>query len=179
MFDLQKNKWKVFFSVTIIGFFLDWLTKYLAVSKLQMGVPVPVIGSILQWQLIFNTGGLFGFNPKSWIPSFPTNLVYYIMSAVAIIIIVLYYSKIDVKAKFSYWGISLIMPGAVGNLFDRIIRPGRGVVDFIKVDLNFPPFNPWPIWNLADACITVGVILIIIDLWFQEKEKKPVKEEDV
>ena len=69
--DLQKNKWKIFFGVTIIGFFLDWLTKYLAVSKLQMGIPLPVIGSVLQWQLIFNTGGLFGFNPKTWIPVFP------------------------------------------------------------------------------------------------------------
>ena len=65
MLDLQKNKWKIFFGVTIIGFFLDWLTKYLAVSKLQMGIPLPVIGSVLQWQLIFNSGGLFGFNPKT------------------------------------------------------------------------------------------------------------------
>ena len=178
VFYLEKNKWKIFFGVTIIGFFLDWLTKYLAVVKLQMGVPFPVIGKVLQWQLIYNTGGLFGFNPKSWIPGFPTNLFYYIMSTIAMIIIVIYYSKIDVKAKFSYWGISLIMPGALGNIFDRIIRPGKGVVDFIRVDLNFPPFNPWPIWNLADAYITIGVALIIIDLWFQEKEKKPVEEED-
>ena len=179
MFDLEKNKWKLFFIVTIAGSFLDWFTKYLAVSKLQMGIPVPVIGKVLQWLLLYNTGGLFGINPKNWIPSFPVNLVFYIMSAIAIIIVVLYYSQIDAKAKFSYWGISLIMPGAIGNLFDRIIRPGKGVVDFIKVDLNFPPFNPWPIFNLADAYITIGVILILIDLWLQEKGKKTVKEEDV
>lgn len=178
MFDLEKNKWKLFFAVTIIGSLLDWFTKYLAVFKLQRGIPVPVVGNFLQWQLLYNTGGLFGINPKNWIPSFPVNLVFYIMSAIAIIIIVLYYSQIDVKAKFSYWGISLIMPGAIGNLLDRIIRPGKGVVDFIKVDLNFPPFNPWPIFNLADSYITIGVILILIDLWLQERGKKVVKEDN-
>lgn len=178
MFDSAKHKWKLLFTVSVIGLFLDWYTKYLAASKLQGGIEVPVIGNILQWQLIFNKGALFGMNPKAWIPSFPTNIFFYVMSVIAMILILFYYKNIETNAKFSYWGISLIMPGALGNLLDRIIRPGQGVVDFIRVDLGFWPFNPWPIWNLADAYITIGVSLIILDLWLLERSKKRTKADN-
>ncbi len=180
MIDIAKHKWKLLFSVALVGLFLDWYTKHLASIRLPMGVPVPVIGKILQWQLIYNKGGLFGFNPKAYIPSFPTNLFFYVFSVIAMVIIIVYYKNIEERAKFSYLGISLIMPGALGNLLDRIIRPGQGVVDFIRCDLGFRPFNPWPIWNLADAYITIGVGLIIIDLWLLERYKKtPVQEDKI
>ena len=178
MFDSAKHKWKLLFTVSLVGLFLDWYTKYLAASKLQAGIQVPVIGKIIQWQLIFNKGALFGMNPKAWFPSFPTNIFFYVMSVIAMILILFYYKNIETNAKFSYWGISIIMPGALGNLLDRIIRPGQGVVDFIRVDLGFWPFNPWPIWNLADAYITVGVSLIILDLWLLERGKKRTKADN-
>ncbi len=178
MIDVAKFKWRLFVSVSLVGLFFDWYTKLLAAGNLQLGVEVPVVGKLLQWQLIYNKGALFGMNPKALIPSFPTNLFFYIFSVIAMIIIVIYYKNIEESAKLSFIGISLIMPGALGNLLDRIIRPGQGVVDFIRVDLGFWPFNPWPIWNLADAYITVGVVLIIFDLWVQERNKKVIKEED-
>ena len=92
------------------------------------------------------------------------------------VLIIVYYKNIDPKAKFTFLGISFVMPGALGNLLDRIIRPGQGVVDFIRFDINVWPFNPWPIWNLADAYITIGVALIILDLWLLERQSKAVKE---
>jgi signal peptidase II len=175
MFDSARHKWILFFTVSFSGLFFDWYTKYLAITKLQMGIQVPVIGRILQWQLIYNKGGIFGFNPRVWISSFPINPFFYVLSVIAMVLIIIYYKNIEPGAKFSLWGISFIMPGALGNLLDRIIRPGQGVVDFIRVDLGFPPFNPWPIWNLADAYITIGVSLIVIDLWLQEIRKKRTK----
>lgn len=178
MFDSARHKWKLLITASVTGLFLDWYTKFIVVSNLQIGKEVPVIGKILQWQLIFNKGALFGMNPKAWFPSFPTNIFFYVMSVIAMILIVLYYKNIEANAKFSYWGISIIMPGALGNLLDRIIRPGRGVVDFIRVDLGFWPFNPWPIWNLADAYITIGVSLIILDLWLLERSKKRTKADN-
>ncbi len=178
MFDVAGHKWKLFFIVSGAGLFLDWYTKFLALTKLQHGVQVPVIGKLLQWQLIFNKGAIFGLNPKAWFPSFPVNIFFYILSVIAVVLIIIYYKNIESHAKFSYWGISFIMPGALGNLFDRIIRPGQGVVDFIRVDLGFPPFNPWPIWNLADAYITIGVSLIILDLLLFELRKKQNKADN-
>ncbi len=55
---------------------------------------------------------------------------------------------------------TLILAGAVGNFIDRFTR-GQ-VTDFVKVDLGFWPFNPFAIFNVADACITVGVFLYLI-----------------
>ncbi len=175
--DIVKNKWKLFITITLCGFIIDSFTKYIAAAKLPFTVSVPVIGDILQWQLIFNKGGVFGINPRALFPSFPVNILFYIFSVIAMILLVFYYMSIDPKSKFSYFGIALIMPGALGNLFDRIMHPGRGVVDFIKVNLHFWPFNPWPIFNMADAFITVGVSLILIDLWIQERYKKEIENE--
>lgn len=61
-------------------------------------------------------------------------------------------------------GLSLVLGGAVGNLIDRI-RLGY-VVDFIQVDLSVPFFDPFPSFNVADAAITVGAALLIIDSLF-------------
>jgi signal peptidase II len=169
MISIVQHKWKIFIGITITGFFFDWLTKYFAVTDLKYGVQVPVIGSVLQWQLIYNQGALFGINPRALMPSFPVTNFFYVLSGLAMILILLYYRHSEARAILSQWGICLIMPGAVGNLFDRIIRPGLGVVDFIRVDLGFRPFHPWPIFNLADAYITVGLSLIILDLILQER----------
>jgi signal peptidase II len=59
--------------------------------------------------------------------------------------------------------LGLISGGALGNVIDRISR-GR-VVDFIMVDLGVWPLNPWPIFNVADAALVAGAILMAIALW--------------
>jgi len=175
--DIKKHKWTLFIVTAGIGFALDWFTKHLAVTTLTYAQEVPVIGTVLQWQLIYNKGGLFGFNPQSLFSWFPTNAVYYVLSIIAMILIIVYYKNIESRATLSRYAISLIMAGAMGNLFDRVIRPGKGVVDFIRADLGFRPFNPWPIFNLADAYITVGVCMIILELWLQERKKKaPIRQ---
>jgi signal peptidase II len=59
----------------------------------------------------------------------------------------------------------LILGGAVGNAYDRVLSLfGRlgGVRDFIHVDLGFPPFDPWPTFNLADSGICVGFALLLL-----------------
>lgn len=75
-----------------------------------------------------------------------------------------------------HWGVALITPGALGNLFDRLVYPARGVVDFIMVDLGFPPFNPWPIFNIADIYITVGVAIILFEFIRGTSPRKPEPE---
>jgi signal peptidase II len=71
-----------------------------------------------------------------------------------------------------HWALAIILPGALGNLFDRIIHPGLGVVDFIKMDLKFWPFNPWPVFNLADLFVTIGVGLMIACFLLEERRRK-------
>ncbi|MBD3393667.1 MAG: signal peptidase II [Chitinivibrionales bacterium] len=167
------RKWILFVLVTVAGLFLDWLTKWLVVETCVPGVPVSLVGSFLEVLLVFNRGGLFGIDPRGWLPGFPVNWFFYVFSAAAVVLLVVYYRNLRRSRWPMYLGISLIMPGALGNLLDRVLHPDRGVVDFVKCDLGFWPFNPWPIWNLADAYITVGVVLILSELVREELSRKP------
>ena len=62
----------------------------------------------------------------------------------------------------------LILGGAVGNAWDRVmalfgpVGEVRGVRDFIHVDLGFPPFDPWPTFNIADSAICIGFALLLL-----------------
>jgi signal peptidase II len=165
-----RSKWILFATITVVGFALDWLTKYLAVSLLTPGLPSPVISPYFEWLLVFNKGAIFGLNPRAWAPNFPINAFFYFFSGIAVILLVAYYHNLKSASWRMYLGVSLIMPGALGNLFDRVIFPGRGVVDFIKVGISQKLY--WPIFNLADTYITVGVILILLDLVIDEWRRK-------
>ncbi len=172
MIDISKHKWKLLIIISTIGLGVDILTKHLAAVNLQKYIPFTVIGDLLQFQLTYNKGFIFGLNPQNIFPSFPVNVIFVILSACAMVLLIVYYINIETQAKAAYWAIAIIMPGALGNMFDRIVRPGQGVVDFIKVDLNFPPFNPWPIFNMADIYISVGVGLMLFDMLFLEGKRK-------
>ncbi|MBN2542057.1 signal peptidase II, partial [bacterium] len=71
-----------------------------------------------------------------------------------------YYLFNKQKNYLMQFGLLFVLGGAIGNLIDRM-RFGE-VIDFISVDLGFWPVNPWPIFNIADAAITVGIIMLII-----------------
>lgn len=172
MIDIAKHKWKFFISISIVGLIIDWYTKHLAATKLTPYHAVSVIGEILEFQLTFNKGFIFGFDPRGYFPNFPVNPVFIVLSIFAVTLLIVYYMNIDSRAKLSFWAISIIMPGALGNALDRIVRPGTGVVDFIKFDFNFFPFNPWPLFNMADVYITVGVSMVIFDMLFLEGKRR-------
>ena len=71
--------------------------------------------------------------------------------------------------------ISLVVSGAVGNLYDRV-RWDRGVVDFIgPIDLGLWDF---PIFNIADMAITCGAILLATSFWFEERDERLRLEEE-
>jgi len=92
-----------------------------------------------------NTGSLFGLFEGY-------NLLFIILTLIVIIFIIYYINK----NKVSYYeeiSLSLILGGAVGNLIDRIVY--NGVIDFINLRI-------WPSFNIADSCITIGVIGLMI-----------------
>ncbi|MFP4417888.1 MAG: signal peptidase II [Chitinispirillaceae bacterium] len=168
----EKNKWGFFAAVTIVGFFADWITKHLVMQNMSVGSTIPIITPYLEFFFVFNKGALFGLNPQDFIPGIPVNLFFYVFSAIAIVLLLFYYHHLKTESGWVFWGIALIMPGALGNLFDRVVHPHQGVVDFLKVDLNFWPLNPWPIFNIADILITVGVGLVLVDFIREEISRK-------
>ena len=121
---------------------IDQITKAIAVTKLASG-PVPAIGDIVSLSLVRNTGAAFGlFRHQT------TAFIFISLIAIAFTIFYLVKRKVNFYLPFA-----LILGGAVGNLVDRL-RFGY-VVDFI--DLHF-----WPVFNVADSCITIGAIFLFV-----------------
>jgi len=162
------NRWVLLAIVAVVGFGADLATKLWALANITQGTLQPVWGDVLGWTLTYNKGALFGMNPANWIEGFPTRWFYVLFTVVMVPVLVYLYSRVDVvKGRLGLWGMALLVPGAAGNFVDRILgRPG--VVDFIRVDLGFPPFDPWPIFNLADAWITIGIALVFLDMIRQD-----------
>jgi signal peptidase II len=127
----------------------DQITKAWAVRALADG-PIDVAGSAVRFNLTRNAGGAFssfqGLTP--------------VLAVAAIVVsVVLARTVATTTDRLRIAALTLVLGGALGNLADRIFRaPGflRGhVVDFVDV-------GPWPVFNVADSAITVGIVLLVV-----------------
>jgi signal peptidase II len=167
-----KHRWWILIVVTAAGFIIDWWTKYLAAKYLSQSAPCRLAGSYLELVLIYNRAAIFGIDPRHYISWFPVNQFFAFFTAFASIGMVVYYRYLKKTDILMHWALAVILPGALGNLFDRILYPARGVVDFIKADIGFWPFNPWPVFNMADAWVTIGIGLMILSFILEERRRK-------
>jgi signal peptidase II len=141
-----------YLAIAIIVLLLDQLSKWSALSNLQMGVPEPVL-PFLNWLLLFNPGAAFSFlaQGSGWQCWFFTILG---LAASIYIIRLLYKNQGD---KLLCVALSLILGGALGNVLDRAMY--GAVVDFI--DVYYGNWH-WPAFNIADSAICIGAALIIL-----------------
>jgi signal peptidase II len=93
-----------------------------------------------------------------------------LISLIAIVAILIFFRKLRPDQKFTAFCLSLIFAGALGNLIDRV-RLGE-VIDFLSVHWYE---HYWPAFNVADSAICVGVFLLAIDMYFEEKRQKRLK----
>ena len=140
-----------YLAIATIILLLDQLSKWSALSNLQMGVPEYVL-PFMNWLLLFNPGAAFSFlaQGSGWQRWFFT-----ILGLVACIYIVCLLRKSQ-NDKLLCVALSLILGGAFGNVLDRIMF--GAVVDFI--DLHYANWH-WPAFNIADSAICIGAGLII------------------
>jgi signal peptidase II len=167
---LVKYKWQFLSIATAFLVFLDWMTKYVAVTSLYGHPPLRIVGRFLQLMVIYNKAALFGIDPRHFLPFFPLTTFFFIFSIIAIAVIVVYYKSLRGADTLMHWGLSMILPGALGNLLDRVLHPHLGVVDFIRVGISDTVY--WPIFNLADAYVTIGVALIFISFIREDRSRK-------
>lgn len=97
----------------------------------------------------------------------------YVLSAISIVasvLLTIYILKLGKEKKTETFSFSLILGGAFGNLIDRALY-GK-VVDFI--DCDFPDFimERWPVYNIADSAITIGMVILFIFYMFFDKKKE-------
>ena len=86
-----------------------------------------------------------------------------LVSLVALVLVARYLHKTPASRPAMIASLGLISGGAIGNVVDRIWR--GHVTDFVMVDLGFWPLNPWPVFNVADAALVAGAILMGLALW--------------
>ena len=167
-----KHRWRLLAIVTVAGLLLDLWTKQMIARSLADGHVVRCVGDVVQLILVYNKAAVFGIDPGRFIPGFSVGKVFPFFNLIAAVILVIYYRYLRSADRFLHWSLACILPGALGNLFDRLFHPARGVVDFIKVDLGFRPFNPWPVFNVADALVTIGIILMAASFLFEGDRRK-------
>ncbi len=164
------RKWYLFFAVTVAGLALDLFTKHLAVANLKAGVPVDVLGPYAQFVLVFNKAAIWGLDPRRILPWFPLNGFFFVFTTLAVVVVLAYFSSLKKTDALMQWGISLIMPGALGNLWDRIMHARLGVVDFVRLGISDTVY--WAIFNMADVYVTFGVIIMLLNFVLESRKQK-------
>ena len=136
---------------------VDQAVKVLVRARLNLYESVTVIPGLLDLTRVHNTGTAFGFMNFVDFP-FKT-IVVALMAATALAALALYGSTLAPEQHLSRLGLAFIIGGAAGNLVDRL--SAGYVLDFVDVYRG-----SWHFWafNVADAAITVGVALMILDL---------------
>src|SRR4051794_11127109 len=138
-------------------FVLDRLTKWIIESRVSFLDTHRVIPGFFDIVRSQNRGVAFGIFNDSTSEWRTTLLVIASVAAVAMVATMLWNAhKLD---RYSFWGLSLILGGAAGNVFDRIVSGQE--TDFL---LFYVGTYQWPTFNLADSAIVVGSGLLLMDL---------------
>jgi signal peptidase II len=157
----------VVLGAAIIILAADQISKHLVRTSLIPGVPydpVPWLSPVLSFTYITNTGMSFGLFPQLGSLGALVNI--------AVITVLLFsYRRLPVDNWLIHLSLGMQVGGALGNLVDRLLWRGQ-VTDFI--DLNFWPLHEWPVFNLADSSVVVGVVILAYFLLFDlEIEAEP------
>lgn len=140
---------------------LDQVCKLWAVNNLSR--PITVIPGLFSLTYIENRGAAFGiFQGRTTILA--------IISILVLLVLLVAILSGRIKERFLIWAIALVLPGGFGNCIDRLAR--GFVVDY----LDFSALFNFPVFNLADCCVVIGTMLILIYVIFLER-KKTQKEE--
>jgi signal peptidase II len=153
------------FGIFGIAVILDQTTKALIRVMIDIGDTKAVIGQVVRITYVENPGIAFGIRVGN-------GFVFTLLSILASIGVVVYLITHWDEGNGVKSGLALILGGACGNLIDRILY--RQVVDFIDVGIN--EFR-WPVFNVADSAVVVGMIIFFISLYLTERKKTKILPE--
>ena len=196
----ERSKW-VLLALLAGGIFVsDQVSKYLAVEHLttafpsvnarttgekvqafvherdllERGLALPparVVDGFWQWRYTQNRGAAWGVfasqSEKFRVPFF------HLVTLAALVFIVSYYRKLDPAQRYLQVSLALLLGGALGNGLDRILR--GYVIDFIDWHWLDPgwtnPGRHWPTFNIADCGVSIGLVLLLLEMLFVKKPK--------
>ncbi len=134
-------------------------------QHVELGDHIPVIAGVFHWVHFSNTGAAFGVMQDS-------NRFFIGLSLAAFAGLLWALKRNVFPGKLNFAAVLLLLSGILGNFTDRLLH--GYVVDFLLFDFGFPPFNPWPAFNVADSCICVAVgLLLLASLQEMRASKRP------
>ena len=141
---------------------IDQYTKFMVSLHIPLNYSVKVVAGFFNLTHIRNSGVAFGIFSEQNSELKPYLLIF--VSIIAIIAILAIFHQTDREKKMVQTGLVLVFSGAIGNLIDRVLH--KEVIDFIDI---FFENQHWPAFNIADACITIGVVLLAADMLVNSK----------
>lgn len=159
----DMGKYRIFALTVSISLILDQLSKIYIDNSFVLGESKRVISNFFHLTYVRNPGAAFGILSDSAI-----RLPFFIsISVFASLGILWYIRRIPSEKHWQHLSLGLILSGALGNLIDRI-RFGE-VIDFL--DVHWYNYH-WPAFNVADSAICVGVGIMLVCSWHEERQKK-------
>ncbi len=160
----MKAKYLILLAVSAVVLVVDQATKIYVDRTMHLFQSITVIEHFFSITSLRNKGAAFSFlaTAAAWRLPF-----FILVSTIALIVILTVFRRLRLDQRFTAFSLALIFSGALGNLIDRV-RLGE-VIDFIYVHWYT---HYWPAFNVADSAICVGVFLLAIDMYLEERRQK-------
>lgn len=155
--------------LSLLVFVLDQASKLWFDNTLNMYQQIVIIPDYFSWTLAYNTGAAFSFlaDANGWQRWF--------FAAIAVLVsgvLVVWLKRLKADETWLALALALVLGGALGNLFDRVVY--GHVIDFIL--LHWQSRWYFPAFNLADSAITLGAILLALDMFKSQKSGEPAHD---
>lgn len=157
----------IYYIIALLIILVDQLTKWAIVSYMNLGQSITVIENFLYITSHRNRGAAWGIlQGQMWF--------FYIITVIVVAILVIYIQRLPKQQRLMGIALGLMLGGAIGNFIDRIFR--KEVVDFINTYIFTYDF---PIFNIADSALVVGVGLVLILTLLEGKQEKETSNESI
>ena len=155
--------------LSLLVLVIDQASKFYFENKLEMFQQIVIIPDYFSWTLAYNTGAAFSFlaDSSGW-----QRWLFALIAIVVSAVLVVWLKRLGRNETWLAIALALVLGGALGNLYDRIAL--GHVIDFILVHWQ----NRWyfPAFNLADSAITLGAILLALDMFKPQKSGEPAHD---
>ena len=170
---IPGRKYMILIALTFLITAIDQYTKMIVHSTFDLGESIRIIEGFFNFTYVRNTGAAFGVLGKSH-ETF-RQAFFLAVPPVAIIIITYFIYTLPETEKLEIYALSMISGGALGNYIDRL-RFGY-VIDFL--DFHIQEKYSWPVFNLADSTIVVGVGILILLTFRKKPESEPDSKQKI
>lgn len=155
--------------LSVLVLVIDQVSKSHFESSLSIYQQIVVIPNYFSWTLAYNTGAAFSFlaDSSGW-----QRWLFALIAVVVSAVLVVWLKRLGRSETWLAVALALVLGGALGNLYDRIVL--GHVIDFVLVHWE----NRWyfPAFNFADSAITVGAIMLALDMFKSKKSGEAVHD---